>query len=111
MPAGRGRSVVADRDGQEVEHQVGIGHVVVAPDKAAGLEVVGRPWPAAREQPPGTDHRPVAPLQRGGHRDRQLGPVLDVHLQEVLQVLAHPGQAGDHVDAVCGEVGGVADAG
>ncbi len=111
VPAGRGRAVVADRDGQEVEHQVGVGHVVVAPDEAPGLEVVGRPGPAARKQPPGADHRPVAPLQRRGHRDRQLGRVLDVHLQVVLQVLAHPGQVGDHVDAVRGQVGGVADAG
>src|SRR5439155_18949963 len=96
---------------QEVEHQVRVDHVVVAAGEAAALEVVGGPRAAAQEQPLRADHGAVAPLQRGRDRHRQLRAVLDVHLQVVLQVLAHAGQVGDHVDAERGQVRGGADAG
>ena len=105
------RAVVADRDGQEVEHQVRVDHVVVAAGEATALEVVGGTRPRPPEQPLRADHGAVAPFERGRDRDRQLRAVLDVHLQVVLQVLAHAGQVGDHVDAERGELRGGADAG
>ena len=105
------RAVVTDRDGQEVEHQVRVDHVVVAAGEAASLEVVGGAGAGPPEQPLRADHGTVAPLQRGRDRHRQLRAVLDVHLQVVLQVLAHAGQVGDHVDAELGKLAGAADAG
>ena len=47
----RGRAVVADRQRQEVEHQVRVGDLVVAADEAAGLEVVRGAGAAAEQQP------------------------------------------------------------
>ncbi len=92
VPAGGRRAVVADRDRQEVEHQVRVGDVVVAAGESAALEVVGRARAAAQEQPAGADQRPVAPLERGRDRDRLLAAVLDVDLEVILQVLADAGQ-------------------
>ena len=103
VPARRGRPVVADRHRQEVEHQVRVPDLVVAPGEPAALEVVGRPGPAAAKQPPRAHRGPVAPLQRRRHRDRLLARVLDIDLQVVLQVLAHPRQVGHHVDAEPGQ--------
>ena len=50
-------------------------------------------------------------LERRRHRHRLLRPVLDVDLEVVLQVLAHAGQVGDHVDAEPAEQLGRAHAG
>ncbi len=87
-----------------MEHQVRVADLIVAAQEAAALEVVGRPWPAAQEEPPGADGRPVTPFQRRRDRDRELGPELHVDLQVILQVLADAGQVGDHVDAGRGQV-------
>ena len=111
VTAGRRRAVVPDRDRQEVEHQVRVRHVVVGPGEAAALEMVRRAGAGPPEQPLGADHRPVAPLQRGRHRDRLLAGVLDVDLEVILQVLADARQVGDHVDAVLAQQAGRADAG
>ena len=99
VTAGGRRAVVADRDGQEVEHQVRIRDLVVAADEPARLEVVRRTGPGAEEQPLEPDPGPVAPLHRRRHRDGLLGPVLDVDLEVVLQVLADAGQVVHDVDA------------
>ena len=111
VPAGGRRAVVADRDGQEVEHQVRVRDVVVAADEAARLEVVRRAGARAEEQPPEPDPGPVAPLHRRRHRDRLLRAVLDVDLEVILQVLADARQVVDDVDAERLELAGVADAG
>ena len=92
MAAGRRGTVVADGDRQEVEHQVRIAHVLVAPDESARLEVVRRPWAVTQEQPPGADARAVAPLERGGDRHRELGRELDIDLEVILEVRADAGQ-------------------
>src|ERR1700691_5984316 len=63
------------------------------------IAAVGRARPAAQEEPPGADHRRVAPLERRCHRDRQLRRVLHVDLEMILQVLADPRQVCSHVDA------------
>ncbi len=73
--------------------------------------MVRRPGPAAAEEPSRADRRPVAPLQRRRHRDRQPGGVLDVDLEVVLQVLAHAGQVGHRVDAEPAQQPGVAHPG
>ena len=101
VAAGRGGPVVADRDGQEVEHQVRVARPCRWTGRtrraskwlvAAGPDVAQR---TTRSATPG----PVAPLERGRDRHRQLGPVLDVHLQVVLHVLADPRQVGHDGDA------------
>src|SRR3954471_16168156 len=88
-----GASVVPDRQRQEVEHQVRIRDLVVAPRKTATLEMVRGAGPAPEEQPLGADERPP-PFLRGGrlHRDRLETPVLDVDLEVVLQIRAHAWQ-------------------
>ena len=61
----RSGAVVADRQRQEVEHQVRVGDLVVAADEAARLEVVRRAWAAAEQQPLEADLRAVAVLIAG----------------------------------------------
>ncbi len=97
--AGGGGPVVANRDRQEVEHQVGIRDVLVAAGEAPAFEVVRGARPAAEEQPPESDPRTPAPLEVRRHRDRLGAGVLHVDLQVVLEVLAHAGQVVHHVDA------------
>ena len=110
VPLRRG-AVVADRERQEVEHQVRVGDLVIAADETARLEVVGRARAAAAQQPLEPDQRAVAPLHRRRHRDRLLGRVLDVDLEVVLEVRADTGQVGDDVDPELPQILGVADAG
>ena len=110
--SGRARAaVVPDGERQEVEHEVRIGDVVVAPREPAALEVVGRAGPAAQEQPLRPDER-SAPLlgRRRLHRDRLEALVLDVDLEVVLEVLADAGQVGHDRDAEGFQVGRRADA-
>ena len=94
-----------------MEHQVGVGHVVVGAREPAALEVVGGAVAAAREQPLQEHLRPVAVQQRRRHRHGLLAAVLHVHLEVVLQVLADARQVVDDVDAERLQLGGVADAG
>ena len=91
-----GRAVVADRERQEVEHQVRVGDVVVRPDEAAALEVVRR----ARARGAGT--ATAAPMNGRRHFSIADGcietgwveRVLDVDLEVVLEVLARrPGRS------------------
>ncbi|MDH6501180.1 hypothetical protein M2156_007399 [Streptomyces sp. SAI-149] len=110
VSAGGHRAVVADRDRQEVEHQVGVVDVIVAAREAARLEVIGRRGALAEE--------PLQPDEGGApfreirlHGDGLLAGVLDVHLQVVLQVLADARQVVDDVDAERAQLLGVADAG
>jgi hypothetical protein len=94
-----------------VEHQIRVRHVVVATDEATGLEVVGGSRAPAQEQPLRADPR-VAPLRQvrlHGHGLR--AGVLDVHLEVVLQVLAHSRQVLDRIDTQGAQAAGVADAG
>ena len=94
-----------------MEHQVGVGDVVVAAREPAGLEVVRRARARAEEQPLGADQRPAPHLHVRGDRHRLRAGVLDVDLEVVLEVLADAGQVGDHVDAEGLEMlVGVADA-
>src|SRR3954454_24229015 len=87
VAGGTGATVVADRQRQEVEHQGRVRNVLVASCEAATLEVIGRTRSAAKEQPFRPDERPTPLLGGGGlHRDRLEAPVLDVHLEVVLEV-------------------------
>ena len=94
VPSSRHRPVVADGNGQEVEHQIRPPHLVVTAQEPAGLEVVRRSR-ALSEQPLQTDPRPAPTSQVGGHRHRLGAGVLHVHLEVVLKVLPHPGQIHD----------------
>ena len=109
--AGRRRTVVAHGDRQEVEHQVRVPNLVVGPGEPAALEVVRRAGARAEEQPPEPDPRPVPPLEVGRHRNRLRARVLDVDLEVVLQVLAHPRQVVHDLDPERSELVGRADAG
>ena len=111
MALGRRGAVVPDRDGEEVEHQVRVGDVLVAAREAAALEVVGGAEAAAVDQPLVGDAGPGPPAQAGRDRDRLLRGVLDVDLEVVLEVLADAGRVVDDVDAEAGEELLVADAG
>ena len=62
------------------------------------------------EQPVVADAGPAVPREPGGDRDRQLGGVLDVDLEVVLEVLADAGELVDHGYAERLQVLGVADA-
>ena len=108
---GRHAAVVPDRDRKEVEHQVRVVDVVVAPHEAAALEVVGGPETAAVEQPLVADLRSGAELEARRDRDRLLRRVLDVDLEVVLEVLPHARHVGDDADAEGAQVVGVADSG
>ena len=106
---GRSRPVVADSDREEVEHQVRIGDLVVAPGEAAGLEMVRRAEPRAEEQPLGADERLAPVLQPGSDRDGLRARVLDVHLEVILEMFADPRDVLHHVHAERAELIGVAD--
>jgi hypothetical protein len=110
VPARRLRAVVADRERQEVEHEVRPADLVVRADEAAALEVVRGAGPAAEEEPAEEDARPVAPLHRRRDRDGLRGAVLDVDLEVVLEVLADPRQVVDDVDPERAQLVRVADA-
>ena len=109
MAALRPGAVVADRERQEVEHQVRVGDVVVAADEAAGLEVVRRARAAPEEQPLEADPR-LAPSASAGCIETGCVPVLDVDLEVVLEVLADAGQVVDDRDAERQQLRRVADA-
>ena len=111
VAARRCRPVVADRDRQEVEHEVRVGDGVVAPGEATRLEVIGCSGPASTEEPVRPDDGPSPPtqLRLQGHRLR--ARVLHVDLEVVLEVLAHAGQVPDHGNAQRLELGGVAHTG
>ena len=108
---GRLRPVVADRERKEVEHEVRVRDVLVRADEAPGLEVIRRARPAAEEQPARADLRASPLLQRGLHRDRLRGGVLDVDLEMVLQVLANRRQVLHDLDPELRQVCGVPDTG
>ena len=109
---GAGAAVVADRQRQEVEHQVRVGDVVVRAGEPAALEMVGRAGPAPEEQPLGADERPAPELGRGRlHRDGLEAPVLDVDLEVVLEVGTDARQVGHDGDAEVLQVRRRADAG
>ena len=92
-------AVVADGERQEVEHQVRVSDRVVAPGEPAALEMVRRAGPAPEEQPLRPDERTAPRLRRGRlHRDRLERPVLDVHLEVVLEMVADTGQVGHDGD-------------
>src|SRR5207342_3913675 len=111
MTRGTGRAVVADGQRQEMEHQVRVGDLVVAPGEAAALEVVRRTRAAAEEQPLEPDPRPTPLVDRRRlHRHRLGGGVLDVDLEVVLEMVTDAGQVLDDVDPEGGQLGRVADA-
>ena len=93
------RAVVADRDREEVVHQVRVGDLVVGAHEAARLEVVRRARPALAQQPLEPDLRARLHREVRRHRHRLRGGVLDVDLEMVLQVLPHAGQVGHDADA------------
>src|SRR5581483_11730650 len=66
LARGRG-AVVADRERQEVEHEVRIRDLVIRAHEAACLEVVRRARAAAEEEPARADLRPPPLLQRRLH--------------------------------------------
>ncbi len=107
---GRRRTVVANRDRKEVEHQVRIWLIRIRLHERSGLEVIRRRRPPT-EQPLEPDPRRPPFRQMRLHRHRFLAGVLDVHLEVVLQILADTGKVTDHVDAEAPEVIGVPDAG
>ena len=90
VTAGRCRAVVADGDREEVEHEIGIADTLVAPGEPATLEMVRRPGTAAEKEPLEAYPRPLAPLERRCDGDGPRARVLDVDLEMVLEVLAHP---------------------
>ena len=107
VPGRAGAPVVADRQRQEVEHEVRVGDLVVGPGEPAALEVVGRARPAPQEEPLRPDERPPPQLRRRRlHRHRLERLVLDVDLEVVLQVRPDPGQVGDDRDAEGAEIVG-----
>ena len=84
VAGGRGRAVVADGDGQEMELEIGVGHRIVAPDEAAGLEVVAGPDAGAAEKPFEPDGRLIVPLERREKAHGLAAGILDIDLQMVL---------------------------
>jgi hypothetical protein len=102
--ARRGRAVVADRDGQEVELDVGILDACARADEAAGLELVRRPQPPARKQPLRADPglAPEAPV--GIEADGLLRGILDVELEVVLEVPPHARTIRDHGNSLLHQV-------
>ena len=110
VPAARGRAVVADRQRQEVEHEVRVGLLRVAAHEPAALEVVGGAG-SPPQQPLQADPGAPPALQVRLHRHGSLAGVLHVHLEVVLQVLADSGQIGDDVDVQRPQQPGRTDAG
>ena len=109
--ARRRRPVVAHGDRQEVEHQVRIRDVVVAPREPSALEVVR--GARARAGTGAIARRPTAgsaTCRYGRDRDRLRARVLDVDLQVVLEVLAHARHVLHDVDPERLQVVRVADA-
>src|SRR6476620_11575926 len=106
MALGARGPVVADRERQEVEHEVRVRNLIVRADEATSLEVVRRTGPTPQEEPLGADEWAAPELRRRRlHRDRLQALVLDVHLEVVLEVAAYAGNVGDDVDPESLEVG------
>ena len=103
--------VVPDGDRQEVEHEVRVVDVVVAPDEAAALEVVGGAQAATVDEPLVPDLGAGAHPQTGCDRHRLLRRVLDVDLEVVLEVRTDTRDIRDDVDAEGAQVVGVAHPG
>ena len=95
MAACRRRAVVADGDRQEVEHEVRVVNLIIAPREAAALEVVRCARARPKEEPLGTDEGSPPELQIRVERDRLGAGVLYVDLEVVLKILADPGQVVD----------------
>ena len=94
-------AVIAHRHGQEVEHQVRVGLILVGAHETAALKVRGSHWALLRQQPLQAHKRPTPLIQvRLGGSGGLGGLVLDVDLEVVLQVLTHAWQVLDHIDAV-----------
>jgi hypothetical protein len=76
-----------------MELDIGIGESRAGADETAGLELVRRAKPGARQHPL-RPHQRLAPERPVGREaDRFLGGELDIHLQVILQVLAHAGRS------------------
>src|SRR5204863_3858412 len=101
----------ANRERQEMDHQVRVRRLVVTADEPARLEVVRRTGPGPEQEPAERDARSVAPLERRRDRDGKLRPALDVDLEVVLEVLADAGEIVARPDADSLELLCVADTG
>ena len=63
VTTGRRSAVVANRQGQEVEHEIRVRDLVVAADEAARLKMIGGGRPTPEEEPLKANPRFVVPLQ------------------------------------------------
>ena len=84
----RGRTVVADSDGHEMEHGVGVGHVLIIARETSVFEVVGRAGTLRKKSRWAQSMAGCASRARD-HRDRMDAGVLDVDLEVILKVLPH----------------------
>jgi hypothetical protein len=98
---GRGLAVIADRAGQEMKLDVGVGYDARRrADEAAALELVGRARPGLEEQPLRPDQRLGEQVPVFVERDRLDAFLLDVELEVILQIGADARPVGDDIDAV-----------
>jgi len=93
-----------------MEHEVGVLDVIVAAGESPTFEVVGGSW-SPPEKPLQPDERTPPPGQIGRDRHRLERPVLDIHLEMVLEVLADAGEMVDGLDPDRTEMVGVTDPG
>ena len=103
------RSVVADRQRQEVILDVRIGDPGTAADEAAAFEMIGRTQSAFPEQPARADQRLSQRIHRRIEGDRKFGFDLEIEFQMVLQILANARKIVDRRNAMRAQFVGRAD--
>ena len=89
MSSGWRGSIIADRQGQKMKHQVGVSHLIIASRKPSCFKMIGGCRALSKEKPLKTDPRFIPPTQSRLHRNRLGARVLHIHLQMVLQVFSH----------------------
>src|SRR6056297_3217460 len=81
VPLGRGRTVVADSNGQEVKLQIGVLDPLIAADKTTRFKVIGCSSALAAEQPVKADLRLIVPFEGRIHADRLRARILNIEFK------------------------------
>ena len=107
---GGGLPVIAHSNRQEVILDIGIFNPRLRPDEGRAFELVRRAHAGFREQPLRANHGLGKDVPVLVQRDWLAGGHLDIQFKVVLQVLAHTGAVGDHLDTMLCQMGRRADA-
>src|SRR3989339_1387548 len=104
-------SVIADGQRQEMKLDIGVCHILIAPDKTAGFKMVCGSYPGSVKEPLITDKRFFPPFEGRVHGYGFFAFILNIDFQVVLQVLSNTREIVDNRDAESFELPGIPDTG